>query len=60
MVQERELWSMPMVSFSEPYNKINIFLGLIEYELDGVLGASQLVEFLTSSTGRKNCENKYD
>ena len=29
-----------IVSLSEAYNKTNIFFGLIEYELNSVLGAS--------------------
>ena len=29
------------------YNKANIFLGLIEYELNGLLGASHLVDYIS-------------
>ena len=29
------------------YNKANIFLGLIEYELNSLLGASHLVDYLS-------------
>ena len=39
---------MPMnVSSSGPCNKANIFLGLIEYELNSLLGASHLVEYIS-------------
>ena len=30
-----------------PSNKANIFLGLIEYELNSLLGASQLVDYIS-------------
>ena len=33
------------VSSSGPSNKVNIFLGLIEYELNSLLGASHLVDY---------------
>ena len=37
---------MPMdVPSSRPSNKANIFLGLIEYELNSLLGASHLVDY---------------
>ena len=29
------------------YNKANVFLGLIEYELNSLLGASHLVDFIS-------------
>ena len=29
------------------YNKANIFLGLIEYELNSLLGASHLVDYIS-------------
>ena len=35
------------VSSSGPFNKANIFLGLIEYELNGLLGASHLVDYIS-------------
>ena len=35
------------VSFSGPSNKANIFLGLIEYELSSLLGASYLVDYIS-------------
>ena len=39
---------MPMdVSSSRPSNKANIFLGLIEYELNSLLGASHLVDYVS-------------
>ena len=39
---------MPMdVSSSRPSNKANIFLGLIEYELNSPLGASHLVDYIS-------------
>ena len=39
---------MPMdVSSSIPSNKANIFLGLIEYELNSLLGASHLVDYIS-------------
>ena len=38
---------MPMnVSSSEAYNEANIFLRLIEYELNSLLGASHLVDYI--------------
>ena len=38
---------IPMnVSSPGPYNKANIFLGLIEYELNSLLGASHLVDYI--------------
>ena len=39
---------MPMDVFSSrPSNKANIFLGLIEYELNSLLGASHLVDYVS-------------
>ena len=39
---------MPMdVPSSRPSNKANIFLGLIEYELNSLLGASHLVDYIS-------------
>ena len=39
---------MPMDVFSSrPSNKANIFLGLIEYELNSLLGASHLVDYIS-------------
>ena len=39
---------MPMDLFSSrPSNKANIFLGLIEYELNSLLGASHLVDHIS-------------
>ena len=39
---------MPMtVSSSGAYNKANIFLGLIEYELNSLFGASHLVDCIS-------------
>ena len=35
------------VSFSGRYNEANIFLGLIEYELNSLLGASHLVDYVS-------------
>ena len=35
------------VSSSRPSNKANIFLGLIEYELNSLLGASHLVDYIS-------------
>ena len=35
------------VSFSWQYNKANIFLGLIEYELNSLLGALHLVDYIS-------------
>ena len=35
------------VSFSGLYNKANIFLGFIEYELNSLLGASHLVDYVS-------------
>ena len=29
------------------YNKVNIFLGFIEYELNSLLGASHLVDYIS-------------
>ena len=36
-----------MLSLVESYNKANIFLGLIEYELNSLLGASHLVDYIS-------------
>ena len=49
---------MPMdVSSSRSSNKANILLGLIEYELNGPVGASHLVEyqFIFDSTVKDIC-----
>ena len=35
-----------VVSSSGPFNKANIFLGLIEYELNSLLAASHLVDYI--------------
>ena len=35
------------VSSSRPSNKANIFLGLIEYELNSLLSASHLVDYIS-------------
>ena len=46
MVQEFR--HMPMnVSTSGRYNTANIFLGLIEYELNSLLSASHLVDYIS-------------
>ena len=36
-----------MLSFVESYSKANIFLGLIEYELNSLLSASHLVDYMS-------------
>ena len=36
-----------MLSLVESYNKANIFLSLNEYELNSLLGASHLVDFIS-------------
>ena len=48
---------MPMdVSSSRPSNKANIFLSLIEYELNSLLGALHLVDqFIFDSTLKDIC-----
>ena len=39
---------LPMVlPFLEPYNKANIFLRLIEYELNNLLGVLRLVNYVS-------------
>ena len=39
---------MPMdVSSSGPSNKANVFLGLTEYELNSLLGASHVVDYIS-------------
>ena len=39
---------MPMnVSSSGPFNEANIFLGLIEYELNSLLSASHLADYIS-------------
>ena len=43
MSRERKL----KLSLVESYNKANIFLGLIEYELNSLLGASHLVDYIS-------------
>ena len=35
------------LSWAESYDKANIFLGLIEYELNSLLGASHLVDYIS-------------
>ena len=35
------------LSLAESYNKVNIFLVLIEYELNSVLAASHLVDYIS-------------
>ena len=35
------------LSLVEPCDKANIFLGLIEYELNSILGASHLVDYIS-------------
>ena len=35
------------LSSSGPCDKANIFLGLIEYELSGLLGASHLIDYIS-------------
>ena len=34
-----------MLSFVESCNKTNIFLGLIEYDMNSLLGASHLIDY---------------
>ena len=36
-----------VLAFSGSYNKANIFLGLIEYELNSLLGALHLVDYIS-------------
>ena len=36
-----------VLASSGPYNKANIFLGLIEYELNSLLGASHLFDYVS-------------
>ena len=36
-----------MLSLVESCNKTNIFLGLIEYELNSLLGASHLIDYIS-------------
>ena len=36
-----------ILSLVESYSKANIFLGLIEYELNSLLGASHLVDYIS-------------
>ena len=36
-----------MLSLAESSNKANIFLGLIEYQLNSLLGASHLVDYIS-------------
>ena len=36
-----------VLASSGPLNKANIFLGLIEYELNSLLGASHLVDYIS-------------
>ena len=35
------------VSSPDPYHKANAFLGLIEYELNSLLGASYLIDYIS-------------
>ena len=35
-----------MLSLAESFNKANIFLGLIEHELNSLLSASHLVDYI--------------
>ena len=35
------------VSSSGSYNKANIYLGVIEYEMNSLLGASHLVDYIS-------------
>ena len=35
------------MSLAESYDKANIFLGLIDYELNSLLGASHLVDYMS-------------
>ena len=37
-----------MLSLVESFNKANIFLGLIEYGLNSLLGASHLVDYISA------------
>ena len=56
MVQVRDLRAMTrIVSFSEPCNRRNIFLGLIEYKPNNLLRASHLVDH-TSGYNRFDVE----
>ena len=36
-----------IISFNEAYSKVNIFLGLMEYELDTLLSAPDLVDYIS-------------
>ena len=36
-----------MLSLVESFNRVNSFLGLIEYELNSLLGASHLVDYIS-------------
>ena len=51
--------TMPMkLSLIEPFNEANIFLGLIEHELNSLLGAPYLVgffQFIFESTLKDIC-----
>ena len=40
-------WAKKVLSLVESYNKANIFLGLIEHELNSPLGASHLVDYIS-------------
>ena len=35
------------LSLVEPFNKANIFLGLIEYELNSLLGTLHLIDYIS-------------
>ena len=37
-----------MLSLVESFNKASIFIGLIEYELNSLLGASHLVDYISA------------
>ena len=43
----KDLDEQRKLSLVESYNKANIFLGLIEYELNSLLGASHLVNYIS-------------
>ena len=43
----KDLDEQRKLSLVESYNKANIFLGLIEYELNSLLGASHLVDYIS-------------
>ena len=43
----KDLDEQRKLSLVESHNKANIFLGLIEYELNSLLGASHLVDYIS-------------